>query len=81
MIDKDRLDRFCWDDGDLVIVKKAPRKRKIEKDGKTFDVRENEKSWSVRRTVDILTIQYNIPKTECVTFEELSEYIAENDLF
>lgn len=53
----------------------------IEKDGKFFEVRENKKSWTVRRIVDILTITYNISKTECETLKELSDYIKNDDLF
>jgi len=32
MIEKDRMDRFCWGDSDLVIVKPAPEKKSVKKE-------------------------------------------------
>lgn len=54
---------------------------KIEKNEKVFSVKENLKSWTVSRTIDILTISYNVSKADCPTLESLQKYVNDNEVF
>lgn len=54
---------------------------KIEKNGKSFEVRENKTSWTVSRGEGIVSVSYNIPKDDCPTFDALTSYVNESDLF
>ena len=49
----------------------------IEKNGKTYKVAENAKSW----TVSILSDCNVTAKSDCPTFDDVKAFIAENDLF
>lgn len=53
----------------------------IEKDGKVYAVRENAKSWTVTRAAERVTINVNVSKADCPTFESLKAFVAENDIF
>ena len=52
----------------------------IEKDGKVYIVRENKSSWTIKRTVEILTVNYKIQKSDCPTFEDVKKFVMETDL-
>lgn len=54
---------------------------KIEKNGKVFSVKENLKSWTVSRTVDFITISYNVSKTDCPNLESLQKFVNDNEVF
>lgn len=51
----------------------------IEKRERIYNVKENKLSWSVSASIGSVTITYNVPKTDCKTFDELKEFIAESD--
>lgn len=53
----------------------------IEKDGKIYTVRENQKSWTVTLTDGRVTISAKVQKADCPTFDDLKAFIAENNLF
>ena len=53
----------------------------VTKQGKIYTVRENKASWTVERSVERVTMSFNVPKASCPTFDDLKAYIAESDLF
>lgn len=53
----------------------------IEKNEKTYSVRENMKSWTVSIKLNSLSVTYNVSKSDCLTFDELKAYVAQNNLF
>ena len=53
----------------------------VEKDEKSFLVKENVKTWTVTRKESRLTIDYSVPKDMCADEAALRKYIDENDLF
>lgn len=54
----------------------------IEKNGKTYKVVENAKSWTVSILSDCnVTVAAKISKSDCPTFDDVKTFIAENDLF
>lgn len=53
----------------------------IEKNGKVYTVRENAKSWTVTKAAERVTINANVSKADCPTFESLKAFVAENDIF
>ena len=53
----------------------------IEKNEKTYSVRENMKSWTVSIKLNSLSVTYNVSKSDCPPFDELKAYVAQNNLF
>ncbi len=53
----------------------------IQKENRRYQVIENAKSWTVKRTEDKITISYNVPKQLCGTFRELEIHVKNSDLF
>lgn len=53
---------------------------KIEKKGKTFNVKENKASWTIKTSSERLTVTYNIQKVEYPTFDDVKAFVMENDL-
>lgn len=53
----------------------------IEKNGKVYAVRENNKSWTVSIKYGHIDVNYNVQKADCPTFDDLKAFVAENDLF
>lgn len=53
----------------------------IIKNGKTYAVKENRKSWTVSTTIDCIDISYNIQKVDYPTFESLRAYVIESNIF
>jgi hypothetical protein len=53
----------------------------IEKNGKTYTVRENLKSWSILINYGSIPVTFNVKKTDCASFEELKQFIIENSAF
>lgn len=53
----------------------------IKKNGKVYTVRENKNSWTVSTKFGRVSLVYNVPKTDCSTFDDLKAYVAESDLF
>lgn len=53
----------------------------IEKNGKVYTVRENAKSWTVSTSAERVTINANVSKADCPTFDDLKAFVAENDIF
>lgn len=49
----------------------------IEKNEKTYSVRENMKSWTVSIKLNSLSVTYNVSKSDCSTFDELKAYVAQ----
>ena len=54
---------------------------KIEKNGKTFEVKENKTSWTVSRSEGNVSVSYTVPKDDCQTFDALTEYVVKSELF
>lgn len=54
---------------------------KIEKNGKTYTVKENKNSWTLELIIGKITTSYNVKKADCPTFDDLKAYIAKSDLF
>lgn len=48
----------------------------IEKNEKTYSIRENMKSWTVSIKLNSLSVTYNVSKSDCPTFDELKAYVA-----
>ncbi len=53
----------------------------IIKNGKTYAVKENRKSWTVTTTIDCIDVSYNIQKVDYPTFESLQAYIMGSSIF
>ena len=53
----------------------------VTKQGKIYTMRENKASWMVERSVERVTMSFNVPKASCPTIDDLKAYIAESDLF
>lgn len=53
----------------------------IEKNGKTYIVKENAKSWTLSINVGSIPVSYNVKKTDCPTFDALKEFVAESGAF
>ena len=53
----------------------------ITKNGKTYAVKENRKSWTVTTTIDCIDVTYNIQKVDYPTFESLQAYIVNSNIF
>lgn len=54
---------------------------KITKDSIEYTVSERLKYWLVSYSADKLAVDYQVPKTECETFEELEKYILTSEHF
>ena len=54
---------------------------KIEKNGKTYVIVEKEKTWTISRMDGTLSLSFNLKKIDYKTFEELTQFIRENDMF
>lgn len=54
---------------------------KIEKNGKTYDVKENKASWTLTTEAGIVSVSYNVPKDDCPTLDALRAYVIESNLF
>lgn len=66
----------------LLKSKKRRCNMTIEKNGKTYKVAENAKSWTVSILSDCnVTATVKISKSDCPTFDDVKAFIAENDLF
>lgn len=53
----------------------------IEKNGKTYSVKENEKSWTLFWIEGRVSLNYNVKKEDCKTFEELKKFVETNSAF
>lgn len=53
----------------------------IKKNGKVYTVRENKASWTVSKGEGRVSVSYNVPKSVCATFDALTAYITESNLF
>lgn len=53
----------------------------IEKNGKIYAARENKESWTVSTKYGHIDVTYNVPKADCLTFDDLKAYVVESDLF
>lgn len=53
----------------------------VMKNGKIYEINETAKQWNVKLIVSKVNTVFNVPKEICETFEDLKNYIAENDLF
>lgn len=51
----------------------------ITKDDNTYRIKENEKSWTVEKESDKLSVSFNVPKNICKSEQELRNYILSND--
>lgn len=51
----------------------------IEKNGVKYYVSETASSWSLKMSVACVDVTYNVSKADCDTFEELKQFVAEND--
>lgn len=51
------------------------------KNGKKFNVTENENTWIVSRADAGLSVSYKVSKNLCATKDELVEYVNSNDMF
>lgn len=53
----------------------------IIKNGKTFNVAENENTWIVNCSDGGLSVSYKVSKILCATKDDLIEYVNSNDMF
>lgn len=53
----------------------------IEKNGKTYIVKDNRTSWTLSREEGIVSVSYNVQKDDCPTFDALKSYVIESKLF
>lgn len=53
----------------------------IEKNDKVYMVRENKQSWTISIKFGQVDVVYNVPKAGCPTFDDLKEFIVENEMF
>ena len=53
----------------------------VEKNGKQYEVYERKTIWSVILKSGALTVNIQVPKDICATFEEVKEYIQKDDMF
>lgn len=53
----------------------------IEKNDKTYKVKENKASWTVSTTIGCVDVTYNVPKADCPTIDALKAYVAASELF
>jgi hypothetical protein len=52
---------------------------KIDVNGKSYDVADNSKTWSLKSTDDKLSIEYQVSKSNCPTLDDLQLFI-QNEL-
>lgn len=53
----------------------------VEKNGKSYEVTERKKFWSVVLKSGSLTVDFQVSKDICETEAELKEYIEKEDMF
>lgn len=53
----------------------------IEKNGKIYQVKENKTVWALSCRMGSVTVEYNVSKADCATFESLKAFVAENIAF
>lgn len=53
----------------------------VRKNDKIYIVKECKNHWSISTTIEQLSISYQVPKDMCATFEELKQYIENENLF
>ncbi len=54
----------------------------IEKNGKTYAVTESTTKWTLKSSYGKLDIAFDVAKESCATFDELREYVLnDNDIF
>ena len=53
----------------------------VQKDDKTYTVKECKNHWNVSATIGKLSISYQVPKDICKTIEELKQYIKSENMF
>lgn len=53
----------------------------IKKGDTVFTVLEFANKWKVNADNGRITLEYNVPKELCATFDELRDYILSNDIF
>ena len=64
-----------------IIPQNGGKKMTVEKNGKLYEVYERKTIWSVILKSGALTVNIQVPKDICVTFEEVKEYIQKDDMF
>lgn len=70
--------------GRLPACRKKIKRRycmNIEKDGKIYDVKENQTSWTITLADSKVVVSAKITKADCPTFKSLNDFITENDTF
>ena len=53
----------------------------IKKGNKNFEISESQNQWTVRLSDGNLNVEYKISKKDCPTFEDLKEFIEQNNAF
>ena len=53
----------------------------IEKNGNTYSVKESATMWELSAQLGNVTVSYNVKKSDCPTFDELKQFVAENNVF
>lgn len=53
----------------------------IEKQDKSYTVNECKNHWTLKHTVNGLSVSYKIDKDLCKTEDELCEYVLSNEMF
>ena len=53
----------------------------IIKKNKTYSVKERKNHWNVEKKLSSLWVRFQIKKSLCGTFEELENYVKNNDMF
>lgn len=53
---------------------------KIEKNGVTYSVKENEKSWTLSADIGGVSVSYNVSKNDCPDINSLKAFVMENDV-
>lgn len=53
----------------------------IEKNGNVYIVKESSSMWSLSTRIGDIPVSYNVKKTDCPTFDELKQFVAENNAF
>ena len=51
----------------------------IEKNGTAYTVNETPTGWTLITSLGNVGVSFNITKADCPTFDELKDFVAEND--
>lgn len=49
----------------------------ISINGQTYTVKENQKSWTLKHNANYITLNINVSKVDCPTFDDLKSYAEE----